>query len=77
MEEATLLHPVQVRRLRARSELLSLLRGFDAGGAGFGGAEAAWLEALADDYLFVVGHGDDEVKEAWVGFYDRVRGAYR
>jgi hypothetical protein len=35
------------------------------------------LEVLADDYLFGVGHGDAEVKEAWSGFYGRVSGACR
>src|SRR5918998_1337947 len=67
-------HPAeQVRFDRARSDLLSLLlRGFESGPEGFAGAEAAWLEVLADDYLFGVGHGDDEVKEAWSGFYGRV-----
>jgi hypothetical protein len=72
-------HPAaQVRFDRARSDLLSLLlRGFEAGPEGFAGAEAAWLEVLADDYLFGVGHGDDEVKEAWSGFYGRVSGACR
>ena len=54
-----------------------LLRGFEADGDGFAGAEAAWLEALADDYLFGAGHGDAEVKEAWSGFYGRVSGACR
>jgi len=65
--------PTQVRRLRARSELLTLLRNFDADGDGFAGAEAAWLEVLADDYLFGVGH-DNEAKEAWAAFYGRVSG---
>jgi hypothetical protein len=35
------------------------------------------LEALADDYLFGVGHGDAEAKEAWSGFYGRASGARR
>ena len=72
-------HPAaQVRSDRARSDLLSLLlRGFEADGDGFAGAQAAWLEALADDYLFGVGHGDAEVNEAWSGFYGRVCGAHR
>ncbi len=72
-------HPAaQVRFDRARSDLLSLLlRGFETDGDGFAGAEAAWLEALADDYLFGVGRGDAEAKEAWFGFYGRVSGAYR
>ncbi len=72
-------HPAaQVRFDSARSDLLaSLLRGFEAGGDGFAGAEAALLEALSDDYLFGVGHGDDEVKEAWAAFYGRVSGAHR
>jgi hypothetical protein len=35
------------------------------------------LEALADEYVFGVGHGDAEVKEAWSGFYGRVCGAHR
>jgi hypothetical protein len=72
-------HPTaQVRFERARSDLLSLLlRGLEAGGDGFAGAEAAWLEALADDYLFGAGHGDAEVKEAWAAFYGRVSGACR
>jgi hypothetical protein len=35
------------------------------------------LEVLADDYMFGVGHGDAEVKEAWSGFYGRVSGSYR
>jgi hypothetical protein len=66
----------QVRFDRARSELLSLLlHGFEADG--FAGVEAAWLEVLADDYLFGVGHGDAEVKDAWSGFYGRVSGARR
>ena len=71
-------HPAQVRFDRARSDLLSLLlRGFEADGDGFAGVEAAWLEVLADDYLFGVGHGDAEVKDAWSGFYGRVSGARR
>ncbi len=72
-------HPAaQARFDRARSDLLALLlRGFEADGDGFAGAEAAWLEALADDYLFGAGHGDDEAKEAWSGFYGRVSGARR
>jgi hypothetical protein len=72
-------HPAaQVRFDRARSDLLSLLlRGFEADGDGFAGAETAWLEALADDYLFGVGHGDAEVKDAWSGFYGRVCAARR
>ena len=70
-------HPAQVRHVRARSELLTLLRDFDANGAGFAGAEAASLEVLADEYLFGVGHGDAEVKDAWSGFYGRVGGACR
>ena len=72
-------HPAaQARFERARSDLLSLLlRGFESGGDGFAGAEAAWLEALADDYLFGAGHGDAEVKEAWAAFYGRVSGACR
>ena len=68
----------QVRFDRARSDLLSLLlRGFEADGKGVAGAQAAWLEALADDYLFGAGHGDAEVKEAWAAFYGRVSGARR
>lgn len=72
-------HPAaQVRFDRARSDLLSsLLRGFESDGDGFAAAEAAWLETLADDYLFGAGHGDAEVKEAWAGFYGRVSGACR
>jgi hypothetical protein len=72
-------HPAaQVRSDRARSDLLSLLpRGFEADGDGFAGAQAAWLEVLADEYVFGVGHGDAEVKEAWSGFYGRVCGAHR
>ncbi|HKH77322.1 MAG TPA: hypothetical protein VKA51_10230 [Rubrobacteraceae bacterium] len=68
---------MQVRRVLARSELLTLLRGVNAGPEGFAGAEAAWLETLSDDYLFGAGHGDAEAKEAWSGFYDRVSGAHR
>ena len=70
-------HTAQVRFDRARSDLLALLRRFDPGPGGFGGAEAAWLEALADNYLFGAGHGDDEAKDAWSGFYGRVSGARR
>ena len=70
-------HPAQVRSDRARSELLILLRGFEPDGRGFAGVEAAWLEVLADDYLFGVGNGDPEVKDAWSGFYGRVSGARR
>ncbi len=73
--EATLHPAAQARRVRDRSELLSLLGGFEADAKGLAGVEAAWLETLADDYLF--GHGDDEVKEAWSGFYGRVSGACR
>ena len=65
-------HPAQVQFDSGRSDLLSLLRGFDPGPEGFAGAQAAWLEALADDYLFGVGH-DDEAKEAWSKFYGRAR----
>ena len=60
-----------------RGMLLTLLRGFEADGKGFSGAQAEWLEALADDYLFGAGHGDAEVKEAWAAFYGRVSGARR
>ena len=68
----------QARSDRARSALLALLlRGFEADGDGFAGAEAAFLEALADDYLFGAGHGDAEAKDAWSGFYGRVSGACR
>ena len=74
--EATL-HPAQVRHVHARSELLILLRGFEPDGRGFAGVEAAWLEVLADDYLFGVGQGDAEVKVAWSGFYGRLSGAHR
>jgi len=70
-------HPAQVRFDRAQSDLLALLRSFDPGPDGFAGAEAAWLETLADDYQFGVGHGDAEAKEAWSGFYGRVSGACR
>ncbi len=72
-------HPAaQARSDRARSDLLALLlRGFEADGDGFAGAEAAFLEALADDYLFGAGHGDAEAKDAWSGFYARVSGACR
>jgi len=71
-------HPAQVRFDRARPDLLSLLlRGFEAHGDGFAGVEAAWLEVLADDYVFGVGHGDAEVKVAWLGFYGRVSEADR
>ncbi len=74
--EATL-HPAQARRVHDRSELLSLLGGFEADAKGLAGVEAAWLETLADDYLFGVGHDDTEVKDAWSGFYRRVSGVYR
>ena len=71
-------HPAaQARFDRARSDLLALLRRFDPSPGGFGGAEAAWLEALADDYLFGAGHGDAEVKEAWAAFCGRASGACR
>jgi hypothetical protein len=71
-------HPAaQVRFDRARSDLLALLRGFEPDSKGFAGAEAAWLETLSDDYLFGVGHGDAEMKQAWSGFYSRVSGACR
>ncbi len=72
-------HPAaQARFDRARSDLLALLlRGFEADGDGFAGAEAAWLETLADDYLFGDQPYDAEVKDAWSGFYGRVSGAYR
>ncbi len=68
-------HPTRIRLARTRSMLLTLLRGFEADGDGFAGAQAALLEALADDYLFGVGHGDAEAKEAWSEFYGRVSGA--
>ena len=74
--EATL-HPTRIRLARTRGMLLTLLRGFEADGRGFAGAEAAWLETLADDYLFGAGHGDAEAKEAWSTFYSRVSGACR
>ena len=35
------------------------------------------MEVLADDFVFGVGHGDAEVKDAWSGFYGRVSGAHR
>ena len=72
-------HPAaQTRFDRARSDLLALLlRGFEADGKGFAGAQAALLEALSDDYLFGVEHGDAEVKEAWSAFYGCVSGACR
>ena len=70
-------HTAQVRFDRARSDLLALLRSFDPGPGGFGGAQAALLEALSDDYVFGVGHGDDEVKDAWSGYYGRVSRACR
>ena len=70
-------HPTRIRLARTRGMLLTLLRGFEPDGKGFAGAQAAYVEALAADYLFGVGHGDDEVKEAWSGFYGRVSGAYR
>lgn len=72
------MHPARARSERARSELLSSLpRGFDTDGDGFAGAEAAWLEVLADDFPSGVGRGNAEVKEAWSGFYGRVRAASR
>jgi hypothetical protein len=70
-------HPAQVHFDSGRSDLLSLLRGFDPGPEGFAGAEAALLEALSDEYLFLIGHADAEVKNAWSGFYRRVSGVYR
>ena len=73
----TPVHPMRIRLARTRGMLLTLLRGFEADGKGFAGAQAAWLEALADDYLFGAGHGDAEVKEAWAAFYGRVSGARR
>jgi hypothetical protein len=74
--EATL-HPAQARRVHDRSELLSLLGGFEADAKGLAGVEAAWLETLADDYLFGVAVADAEAKNAWSGFYRRVSGARR
>ena len=74
----TPLHPTRTQPTCARPALLSLLlRDFDADGKGFAGAEAAWLEALADDYLFFIGSGDAEVKDAWSEFYGRVSRADR
>ena len=35
------------------------------------------MEVLADDFVFGVGHGDAEVKDAWSRFYGRVSGAHR
>ena len=70
-------HPAQVRFDSGRSDLLSLLRGFEPDGKGFAGAQAALLEALSDDYLFLIGHADAEAKNAWSGFYRRVSGVYR
>jgi hypothetical protein len=70
-------HSTRIRLARTRGMLLTLLRGFEPDGKGFAGAQAAYVEALADDYLFGVGHGDDEAKEAWSGFYGRVSGACR
>ena len=73
----TPVHPTRTRLTRTRGMLLTLLRGIEPGGKGFARAEAAWLEALADDYLFGVGRGDDEVKDAWSKFYGRVSRADR
>ena len=73
----TPVHPTRIRLARTRGMLLIQLRGFEPDAKGFAGAEAAWLEALSDDYLFGVGHGDAEVKDAWSGFYGRVNEADR
>jgi hypothetical protein len=73
----TNLHPTRIRLARTRGMLLTLLRGFEPDGKGFAGAQAALLEALSDDYVFGVGHGDAEAKEAWSGFYGRASGARR
>ncbi len=73
----TPVHPTRIRLARTRGMLLTLLRGFEADGKGFAGAQAALLEALSDDYVFGVGYGDAEAKEAWSGFYGRVSGACR
>ena len=70
-------HSTRIRLARTRGMLLTLLRGFKPDGKGFAGAQAALLEALADDYVFGVGHGDDEVKDAWSGYYGRASGAYQ
>ncbi len=71
------LHPTRTRLARTRGMLLTLLRGIEPGGKGFAGAQAACVEALSDDYLFGVGHGDAEAKEAWAAFYGRVSGTDR
>ncbi len=71
------LHPTRTRLARTRGMLLTLLRGIEPDAKGFAGAKAALLEALSDDYVFGVGHGDGEVKEAWAAFYGRGSGAYR
>ena len=73
----TPVHPMRIRLARTRGMLLTLLRGFEADGKGFARAQAALLEALSDDYVFGVGHGDAEAKDAWSGFYGRVSGAHR
>ena len=73
----TPVHPARTRLARTRGMLLTLLRGFEPDAKGFAGPKSALLEALSDDYVFGIGHGDDEVKDAWSGFYGRVSGAYR
>jgi hypothetical protein len=73
----TNLHPTRIRLARTRGMLLTLLRCFEPDGKGLAGAQAACVEALADDYVFGVGHGDAEAKEAWAAFYGRVSGACR
>ena len=73
----TPVHPTRTRLARTRGMLLTLLRGFEPDGKGLAGAKSALLEALSDDYLFGVGFGDAEAKEAWAAFYGRVSGAGR
>ena len=59
----------------ARPILLALLRDHRPGGAGFADPKAARLEVAADAHKLVYPH-DEEVMEAWRGFYSRVAKGY-
>ncbi len=54
----------------ARPMLLALLRDHRPDGQGFADLKAARLEAAADAHWFVY-PDDEEVVEAWKGFYGR------
>ncbi len=61
---------------KARPILLALLRDYRPRGGGFADPKVASLEAAADAYWLVY-PDDEEVVEAWKGFYGGVVKGYR